>query len=200
MCVAIRSRKYLSWDTTMAHPAKLRRASSKDLRVSTSRSFVGSSRIMRLAPDLRSFASWTRLRSPPLRLATFCCCWALLKPNQDTYALLLTKLPPSSISSRPPETSSCTVFVGSSSSILSCPTPIIDTVSPTWIVPASGSSFPMSILISVLLPAPFGPITPTIPALGKLNSKPSISRRSPNAFRTPFTSMTTSPNLGPGGM
>jgi hypothetical protein len=35
------------------------------------------------------------------------------------------------------------------------------------------------------LPAPFGPITPTIPALGKLNSRLSIKRRSPKAFLTP---------------
>mmetsp|Transcript_12237 Transcript_12237/g.25295 ORF Transcript_12237/g.25295 Transcript_12237/m.25295 type:complete len:117 (+) Transcript_12237:813-1163(+) len=44
------------------------------------------------------------------------------------------------------------------------------------------------------------PITPTIPALGKLNSKSSINNLSPNDFLTPCTSMTTSPSRGPGGM
>ena len=53
---------------------------------------------------------------------------------------------------------------------------------------------------SVVLPAPFGPITPTMPAGGSENSRFSNSRRSPNAFETPFASITTSPRRGPGGM
>ena len=44
--------------------------SSRERIVSTSKSLVGSSIKSTLPPDLSSFASWTRLRSPPLRLLT----------------------------------------------------------------------------------------------------------------------------------
>ena len=63
----IQSRKYQSCDTTMVHPAKLRSASYKLLRVFTYRSFVCLFRMMIFAPDLSSFASWMRSPSPPLR-------------------------------------------------------------------------------------------------------------------------------------
>ena len=45
------------------------------------------------------------------------------------------------------------------------------TVSPILILPLSGSSWPVSNLKRVVLPAPLGPIIPTIPAGGKLNVK-----------------------------
>ena len=66
--------------------------------------------------------------------------------------------------------------------------------------PPSGCSTPVSILNSVVLPAPFGPITPTMPPGGSLKDKSSISSRSPKAFDKPPTSSTTPPSLGPGGI
>ena len=50
------------------------------------------------------------------------------------------------------------------------------------------------------LPAPFGPITPTIPPGGKLKDKSSINKLSPNAFEILFTSITLEPSLGPFGI
>ena len=55
----------------------------------------------------------------------------------------------------------------------------ITTVSPTSIEPASGDSWPTSIRNSVVFPAPFGPMIPTIPTRGSENVRSSISRRSP---------------------
>ena len=99
----------------------------------------------------------------------------------------------------PPEISFHTVLFGSRSSrawstYASC------TVSPSRSSPASGASSPAIIRNSVVLPAPFGPITPTIPAGGSENSRFSNSRRSPKPFATPVASITRSPSRGPGGM
>jgi hypothetical protein len=46
-------------------------------------------------------------------------------------------------------------------------------------LPAVGFSWPVIILNSVVLPAPLGPMTPTMPPGGSLNSRSSISSRSP---------------------
>src|SRR5262249_48927522 len=73
MCVAIRSRNQRSCEMTTAQPAKSSSASSSARRVSTSRSFVGSSRSRTLPPERRSLARWTRFRSPPLRSETRFC-------------------------------------------------------------------------------------------------------------------------------
>src|SRR6266481_2912763 len=56
MWVAIRSRNQRSWLITTTEPAKLRIASSRARSVSTSRSFVGSSRRSTLAPLLSMLA------------------------------------------------------------------------------------------------------------------------------------------------
>ena len=74
------------------------------------------------------------------------------------------------------------------------------TVSPTRSSPASGSSSPAIIRKSVVLPAPFGPITPTMPPGGSENDRSSTSRRSPKPFATPSASTTRSPSRGPAGM
>ncbi len=66
--------------------------------------------------------------------------------------------------------------------------------------PESALSSPAIIRNSVVLPAPFGPITPTIPAGGSENSRSSKSSRSPKPFETSFASITRSPSRGPGGM
>ena len=52
------------------------------------------------------------------------------------------------------------------------------TVSPTLISPESGFSSPMIILNSVVLPTPFGPMTPTMPLRGSVNDRSSMSTRS----------------------
>ena len=53
------------------------------------------------------------------------------------------------------------------------------TESPSLIFPASGFSCPVMIRKSVVLPAPLGPITPTIAPAGILNERSSMSCRSP---------------------
>ena len=50
---------------------------------------------------------------------------------------------------------------------------------PMRISPASGFSSPAIIRKSVVLPAPFGPMMPTMPPLGRLKFRLSNSRRSP---------------------
>ena len=56
-------------------------------------------------------------------------------------------------------------------------------MSPTVIVPASGCSWPVSIRNRVVLPAPLGPMMPTMPAVGSENDRSSMSRRSPKPLR-----------------
>ena len=53
------------------------------------------------------------------------------------------------------------------------------TVSPTRNAPASGLSSPMIILANVVLPAPLGPMTPTMPPRGRVNVMSSKRTRSP---------------------
>ena len=66
--------------------------------------------------------------------------------------------------------------------------------------PASGFSWPAIMRNSVVLPAPFGPITPTIPPGGrsKVRSSTAAGRRSPSGRCSAST--TTSPSRGPAGM
>ena len=66
--------------------------------------------------------------------------------------------------------------------------------------PASGFSSPTIIRNSVVLPAPLGPITPTIPAGGSVKERSSISSRSPKPLRRSSASITVPPRRGPGGM
>src|SRR4029079_7222635 len=73
-------------------------------------------------------------------------------------------------------------------------------VSPIFSVPTSGFSWPVIMRNTVVLPAPFGPMTPTMPPRGSVKLRSSNSRRSPYAFRTPRASTTMSPRRGPGGM
>ena len=74
------------------------------------------------------------------------------------------------------------------------------TVSPIFTLPVSGSSRPTMVLNSVVLPTPFGPITPTIPLRGRVNDRSSISTRSPKPFSRSSTSTTIEPSRGPGGI
>src|SRR5438270_6977685 len=73
MWVATRSRNQRSWVITTAQPANSSNASSSARSVSTSRSLVGSSSRRTLPPARRSFARWTRFRSPPERSETRFC-------------------------------------------------------------------------------------------------------------------------------
>ena len=59
---------------------------------------------------------------------------------------------------------------------------------------------PISILNSVDLPAPLGPMMPTIAPDGISMLKLSISRRSPKLFETFLNSTTELPRRSPGGM
>ena len=68
-------------------------------------------------------------------------------------------------------------------------------------MPASGCSSPAIMRKSVVLPAPFGPITPTIPAGG--SEKRQVLEQEPVAealASARSASITTSPRRGPGGM
>ncbi len=52
----------------------------------------------------------------------------------------------------------------------------------------------------VVLPAPLGPIIPTIPACGNLKLRSSYNNLSSNAFETPLASITFVPKRGPLGI
>ena len=68
------------------------------------------------------------------------------------------------------------------------------------ISPESGFSCPVIILNSVDLPAPLGPMMPTMAPGGTWKLRSSISRRSPNFFDTFLNSITFWPRRSPGGM
>jgi hypothetical protein len=53
---------------------------------------------------------------------------------------------------------------------------------------------------SVVLPAPFGPMTPTMPPRGSEKFRSSMSSLSPNAFLRCSASTTSWPRRSPGGM
>ena len=80
--------------------------------------------------------------------------------------------------SLPPEMSSNTVFSSCSSS-RDWSTCAIFTVLPMTILPLSGFSLPVIMRNSVDLPAPFGPMMPTIAPGGTWKESLSISSRSP---------------------
>ena len=67
-------------------------------------------------------------------------------------------------------------------------------------VPLSGTSWPTIMRRSVVLPVPFGPMTPTREPGGMTPEKPSSNTVSPKALLTPSKSITTSPSRGPAGM
>ncbi|CAJ5454972.1 Uncharacterised protein [Burkholderia pseudomallei] len=106
---------------------------------------------------------------------------------------------PTVSTSAPPEISSNTVFEPSSASRL-WSTYASFTVGPSTTSPESGCSLPVSILNSVDLPAPFGPMMPTIAPAGILKFRLSISRRSPNDLLTFLNSITSLPRRSPTGM
>ena len=65
-------------------------------------------------------------------------------------------------------------------------------------LPASGSSFPLTRLMSVVLPAPFGPITAVMPPAGRARSTPSTAMKSANALRTRRSSSSAVKRRPPG--
>ena len=67
-------------------------------------------------------------------------------------------------------------------------------------MPESGFSWPVIILNRVDLPAPFGPMMPTMPPAGSLKERFSISIRSPKLLVRFSTSMTLLPSRSPVGM
>ncbi|COY01009.1 Uncharacterised protein [Mycobacterium tuberculosis] len=84
MCVHVRSRNQRSCEITTAQPGKFSRAFSSEPRVSTSRSFVGSSSRIRLPPCLSVNARLSLLRSPPDSTPAGFCWSGPLNPNADT--------------------------------------------------------------------------------------------------------------------
>ena len=71
-------------EITTAQPGKFSSAFSSELRVSTSRSLVGSSSRIRLPPSLSVSARLSRLRSPPDSTPAGFCWSGPLNPNADT--------------------------------------------------------------------------------------------------------------------
>ncbi len=155
-----------------AQPAKFSRASSSARKVLTSKSLVGSSKSNTLPPSLSAMARWSRFRSPPERTPTFLLWSPPAKLNRLRYARAFTRCPPSKTSSVPSPTTSKIDFSGSIFSWF-WSTYEIFTVSPTSNWPASGANWSMIILKIVVLPAPLGPIIPTIPAGGSLKFRSS---------------------------
>jgi len=101
--------------------------------------------------------------------------------------------------SSPPEIASQT-FLSSGSDSRLWSTELMLTVGPTTISPESGCSRPMIILNRVDLPAPLGPITPTMAPGGIWKLRSSISRRSPKALLTFLNSITLLPRRSATGM
>ena len=136
--------------------------------MSTSRSFVGSSSSSTFPPERRSFARCTRFRSPPERsLDPLLLVAAPEVEPRDVLPrvhLALAELDRVLARRRSPSRP-C-------SRLRARPAPgrrtRAATVSPTSSVPASGCSSPAIMRNSVVLPAPFGPITPTIPPGGSV--------------------------------
>ena len=101
--------------------------------------------------------------------------------------------------SSPPDTSSQTVF--SSDNASRCwSTNAILTVEPITTSPESGFSRPAISLNKVDLPAPFGPMMPTIAPAGMLKLRLSISTRSPKDLLTPLNSITWLPKRSATGI
>ena len=101
--------------------------------------------------------------------------------------------------SSPPETSCHTVLSSPRLSRL-WSTKASCAVLPIITSPVSAFSLPWIILNSVDLPAPFGPMMPTIAPAGTLKLSLSISSRSPKLFDTLLNSITSLPRRSATGM
>ena len=145
--------------------------------VSTSRSFVGSSRTSRLGPPISSLSSSRRRSSPPERSPIRVMAFSPLKPKSSSRVPAETVLPPISISRRSRSTLGSTRSSGFPATIV-CGRVAATTVVPITIVPASGSRWPVSSRTSVVLPAPFGPRRPTRSPGPSCQVRSSISVRS----------------------
>jgi hypothetical protein len=95
-----------------------------------------------------------------------------------TYPRPLTSRLPALSTSWPPVISSYTVLPAPSAS-RDWSTYASSTDDPMVMVPPSGPSAPVIIRNNVVLPAPLGPMMPTMPARGSENDRASMSRRSP---------------------
>ena len=174
----------------MMLPANSKSASSKARKVSTSKSLDGSSSNNTLPPAMSVLAKCKRPRSPPERVPTRFCWSPPLKLKRPQYArLAISNLPTVKIS-RPPEMSSHTVLSFAKSS-RDCSTKAICTVWPILTSPLSGCCWPAIMRNRVDLPAPFGPMMPTIAPGGTLKLRLSINTRLPNDFVTFTNSMTS---------
>jgi hypothetical protein len=166
---------------TTAQPAKFSSALFQRASVSVSRSLVGSSSSSTLPPDFSSLARCTRLRWPPESMPTFCCWSPPLKLKRAAIGaavhLALAELD---------DVVAAGDFLPDGLVAIERVAALVDigeicTVSPTRDRAAVGLFLPVIIRNSVVLPAPFGPMTPTMPPGGSLNVRSSISsgRHSP---------------------
>src|SRR6218665_3548110 len=103
------------------------------------------------------------------------------------------------IMSRPPEMS-CQTVLSSDSASRCWSTEAIFTVVPITTWPLSGCSRPAISLNSVDLPAPFGPMMPTMAPAGMVIDRLSISTRAPNDLLTLWNSITCEPRRSATGM
>mmetsp|Transcript_28654 Transcript_28654/g.93031 ORF Transcript_28654/g.93031 Transcript_28654/m.93031 type:complete len:267 (-) Transcript_28654:850-1650(-) len=194
-----RSRKYRSCEMMTTAPSNELTASSSDRRVSTSKSFVGSSKRSTLTPDLSVFAKCTRLRSPPDKSPTSFSCAEPLMLNAAVYARTLSSRPPTRIMCSPCAISSYTTL-SSFMSKRDCVTTPIFTVVPMSTRPASGAKSPAMMRKSVDLPVPFPPMMPMRSPPSTFSEKLSKRTRPSKALVRPRALMTLSPRRGPGGM
>ena len=131
-----RSRKYLSCEITKSVPPKESNKSSSAVKVSTSKSFVGSSRSKTLGLSISNLVNCNLRRSPPDKSPTGVHCESVLKPNRSHNWLAESSLPfPSCTWFATFSTASKTRQVGSNSSKC-CDKKADLTVTPVVIFPA----------------------------------------------------------------
>ena len=191
MCVAIRSRNHRSWLMTTAHPAKLMSASSSARRVSTSQ-------VVRRLVEQQQVAAAAEAASPggcdcaprrsncprasadpgplKLNLAAVRRELATLQLAQHDVVRPAASLPGTRCSS------------GFSAFPALVHVRDLHGRADGELAPRPASPTPRSCLKSVVLPAPFGPMTPTMPPLGRLNvqvSRTAGCRRTPSRCPRP---------------
>ena len=155
--------------------------------------------MMRLAGSRSIFASMTRFLIPPEHSPTLRCWSSPRKLKRATYARLSITVEPKGSCSLPSVMLSKTEMSSSSTVRLwsrkrSC------TVDPSSMEPSSAVSSPMMIFISVDLPMPLAPITPSLAWGGIEKVRPRKRVRSPYPLARFSTSSTLSPRRGPGGI
>ena len=188
-----RSRKYRSWETTTRVPGQPSRKSSSTVRVSMSRSLVGSSSSSTLGSPSSSRSSWKRRRSPPERSPMRAVSLSPVKPNRSSREVALSS-PPAVRTTRAWDSIVASTRAWGSSGVTSWVRCARATVRPRRTRPAVGSSAPESSESTEVLPAPLTPTSPTRSPGPRRHVAPSSSRRSPRCRSTSSTSTTSLPS------